>query len=78
MHVLGDDQFRLVDQRDLSVLQETGNDTKHFAAMADDGSSEDAHQSDRAAAIDETDFGFGEDGAEPLRSGGIGGVSADG
>ena len=66
MHVGGDDQLRHLLQHHLAVLEELRDDAGHLAAMGHDGAGDDAHQPDRAAAIDEADAGLGHVAAEPF------------
>src|SRR5690606_1130856 len=75
MHVVGDDLFA-GRERDLPLLEEAGDDAEDVAARREHGAGEDAHETDRAAAIDEPDAGLGEDRAEPLGRFGIGGIGA--
>ena len=64
VHVLGDDQLVLADQRVLVADQELRDDAGDLAAVVEDGAGDRAHHAFAAAAIDQADAGFGHGGAE--------------
>ena len=63
VHVARDDQIA-ARVGVLTILQKCRNDADHLAAVIQHGTGDFTHQADRAAAVDEPDAVFREDGSE--------------